>query len=264
MNGEREENLGSRIERLIREVEEIRRSAARSGVDSIGHPRRHGSADHLLLAFLSLSDTPGSYSGQSLLAVRVNAAETGLEFFAAAGGHNPVTLAADAQELLNLSVQELGFVAKAMNLVLAGPVSGGATDPTFRALVAADLPTLKVSKSIMFHFPAEDMAVGDFVSESAIRVPAAGKHGTWTPGMLYVRCTVAGTGTNIIAFATSTTLTGGRTARATVNLGTSREASTPIVWTPADGQYLWVICIAVGATAPKRPVAQIDLEEAVY
>lgn len=54
--------------------------------------------------------------------------------------HAPVTLAADAQELLNLSTQEIGFVAKAANIVLAGPTTGAAADPTFRGLVAADVP----------------------------------------------------------------------------------------------------------------------------
>ncbi|GAG46862.1 unnamed protein product, partial [marine sediment metagenome] len=57
-----------------------------------------------------------------------------------AAHHALVSLAADAQELLNLSTQELGFVAKAANIVLAGPAAGGAADPTFRSLVEADIP----------------------------------------------------------------------------------------------------------------------------
>ncbi len=214
--------------------------------------------------FIGLTDTPGSYSGQGLKAIRVNTGETALEFYSAAGGHDPVTLAADAQVLLSLSTQELGLVAKAANLVLAGPASGGAVDPTFRALVKADLPTLKVSKSLMFHYPDEDMAVGDFVPESAIRVPAAGEHGSWSSQTFYVRCLTAGTGTNTILLRTSSTLTGARTTRATVNLGTSREGSSAIAWSPADGEYVWVACSAVGGTAPKRAIAQVDLEEAAY
>jgi len=51
-----------------------------------------------------------------------------------------ITLAADAQELLNITAQELGLVAKAANLILAGPISGGTADPTFRALVDNDIP----------------------------------------------------------------------------------------------------------------------------
>lgn len=122
----------------------------------------------------------------------------------------------------------------------------------------------KVSKSIMFHSPSEDLAVEDWLSDQAVRVPASGKHGVWTPGTIYVRVGIAGTGTNTILLRTSTTLTGTRTTRATVNLGTNREASAAITWTPANGQYMWVAASAVGGTAPKNGVAQIDLEEAVY
>ena len=130
--------------------------------------------------------------------------------------------------------------------------------------VDSDAHGAKVSKTLMFHYPDEDMAVGDFVPETAIRVPAAGKHGTWTPGTVYVRCLTVGTGTNTVLFRTSSTLTGARTTRATVSLGTSREASAAITWTPADGEYMWAACSAVGGTAPKRVVAQVDLEEAAY
>lgn len=62
-------------------------------------------------------------------------------YAAIAGAHAAVTLAADAQEVLNLSTQEIGLVAQTANQVLAGPTSGAAADPDFRALVAADLPT---------------------------------------------------------------------------------------------------------------------------
>lgn len=61
-------------------------------------------------------------------------------YAAIAGAHAAVTLAADAQEVLNLSTQEIGLVAQTANQVLAGPTSGAAADPDFRALVAADLP----------------------------------------------------------------------------------------------------------------------------
>ena len=36
--------------------------------------------------FTGLSDTPGAYTGASLQAVRVNAGETGLEFYTPSGG----------------------------------------------------------------------------------------------------------------------------------------------------------------------------------
>lgn len=55
--------------------------------------------------------------------------------------HAPVTLAADAHELLGLTGQSLTFDDQDANTILAGPTSGAATDPVFRALVAADLGT---------------------------------------------------------------------------------------------------------------------------
>lgn len=58
----------------------------------------------------------------------------------AAGGHAAVTLAADADAVLSLSTQEIGLDTQTANTVFAGPTSGGAADPTFRALVAADVP----------------------------------------------------------------------------------------------------------------------------
>jgi hypothetical protein len=54
--------------------------------------------------------------------------------------HPAVTLGADADVLLGISAQALSFDTQTANYVLAGPTSGGAADPTFRALVDADIP----------------------------------------------------------------------------------------------------------------------------
>lgn len=62
-----------------------------------------------------------------------------------AGAHAAVTLATDAQAILNLSTQEIGLVAQPANRVFAGPASGADADPTVRALVAADLPAASES-----------------------------------------------------------------------------------------------------------------------
>jgi hypothetical protein len=63
-----------------------------------------------------------------------------LSWAAPAGMHNAVTLSAalDAN-LLSLSTQELGLDTQTANYIFAGPVSGAAAAPTFRAMVAADL-----------------------------------------------------------------------------------------------------------------------------
>ncbi len=65
-------------------------------------------------------------------------------------GHNPVTLDADAAVLLDLNVQEIGLDTQAANLVFAGPATGAANEPTFRALVAADLPASGRDFTIVF------------------------------------------------------------------------------------------------------------------
>ena len=56
-------------------------------------------------------------------------------------GHLAVTLDADADTLLSLTTQTLGLDTQTANRVLAGPTTGGAAVPTFRALVAADIPS---------------------------------------------------------------------------------------------------------------------------
>lgn len=122
----------------------------------------------------------------------------------------------------------------------------------------------KSSKSYLYEFPDEDLAVADFIPENAIRIPAAGKHGDITWGTAYARCETVGVGTNTILFRTSATLTGTRTTRATIALNAAREASAAITLIETDGQYLWVACSAVGATAPKKVTVQIDAEETVY
>lgn len=59
-----------------------------------------------------------------------------------AGGHDAVTLDANADTLLSLSTQELGLDTQVANKIFAGPDSGADAVPTFRALVAADIPDL--------------------------------------------------------------------------------------------------------------------------
>jgi hypothetical protein len=59
-----------------------------------------------------------------------------------ASGHDAVTLDANADTIFSLSTQELGLDTQTANYVWAGPVSGAAAVPTFRALVADDIPDL--------------------------------------------------------------------------------------------------------------------------
>ena len=96
-------------------------------------------------------------------------------------------------------------------------------------------------------------------------MPAGGKHGTWTPGTFYVRVGTVGVGDTTIRFRTSSTFAGARTTRATVVLTPPEvEDSATITWTPVSGHYMWVDVSAVGGTAPKKGIAQVDIEEAIY
>jgi hypothetical protein len=57
-----------------------------------------------------------------------------------AGGHDAVTLAASADTILNLSTQEISLDNQNANDVFVGAATGGASTPTFRKLVDADIP----------------------------------------------------------------------------------------------------------------------------
>jgi hypothetical protein len=55
--------------------------------------------------------------------------------------HDVVTLDADAANILDITGQEIGLDTQTANTVLAGPATGAADEPNFRAFVAADLGT---------------------------------------------------------------------------------------------------------------------------
>lgn len=88
----------------------------------------------------------------------------------ASAHHAPVTLDTDADTILGLSTQQITLDTQAANRVLAGPTTGAAADPTFRALVLADLPGIAL----------------DDLSDVATAGQAAGKAlvyngSAWTP-----------------------------------------------------------------------------------
>jgi len=66
------------------------------------------------------------------------------------GGHDPVTLDANADAFLSLSTQEIGLDDQNANLVFASPVDAAGT-PAFRSLVAADIPDLSGTYAPLAH-----------------------------------------------------------------------------------------------------------------
>lgn len=62
------------------------------------------------------------------------------------GGHDPITLSTTLNSnLLGLSTQQITLDSQAINTVFAGPASGGSAAPSFRALVAADIPDISAT-----------------------------------------------------------------------------------------------------------------------
>ena len=92
-----------------------------------------GTAHAGLSAEIVVGTTPGGELGNTWASPTVDATHAG------SAHHAAVTLAADADTLLSLSTQELGLDTQTANTIFAGPTSGGAADPTFRSMVAADL-----------------------------------------------------------------------------------------------------------------------------
>jgi hypothetical protein len=102
-----------------------------------------GTAQGGLSAEIVVGTTPGGELGGSWASPTVDATHSG------SAHHAAVTLAASADELLALTGQALSFDTKAANLVLAGPATGAAAVPTFRALVAADVPAVGVGELVV-------------------------------------------------------------------------------------------------------------------
>lgn len=87
-------------------------------------------------------------------------AHSTLSGITASDHHAEVSLAASADVLLGLSGQALSLDTQTANRVLAGPTSGAADAPTFRALVAADVPGGSGMATDPLWDAAGDLAVG--------------------------------------------------------------------------------------------------------
>ena len=81
-----------------------------------------------------------SWDGVTTIAPSKNAVRDKIE--ALAGGHDAITLDANADTLLSLTTQALGLDTQLANKIFGGPATGAATVPTFRSLVAGDIPDL--------------------------------------------------------------------------------------------------------------------------
>jgi hypothetical protein len=82
-------------------------------------------------------------------------------------GHNAVTLTTAADVLLGLSGQIIDLDTQSINVVFAGPSSGGSGVPTFRALVVADIPSLTHDKISDFDAGVRSNTLNDMAAPVA-------------------------------------------------------------------------------------------------
>lgn len=114
--------------------------AAGTAAAAIGVHAALPDVHHAAVTLKAGHDAALSLSGQELDLADVLTPTEHTAIGDAAPHHAAVTLDANADTLLSLSTQQLGLDTQVANRVMAGPASGAAAVPTFRALVAADLP----------------------------------------------------------------------------------------------------------------------------
>lgn len=78
----------------------------------------------------------------------------------AGAGHDPVTLATDANTILGLSTQEITLDTQAPNTFFLGPASGVSADPTFREQVKGDVREVRGQLSASLFTMGEVHGVG--------------------------------------------------------------------------------------------------------
>jgi len=98
-------------------------------------------ADIPALAYLPTAggNLTGNVTADAL--VTIDGVDVSVHAATANAHHNAVTLNAAADTLLGLSTQQITLDTQAANTVLAGPATGAAATPTFRAIDPADFPT---------------------------------------------------------------------------------------------------------------------------
>lgn len=91
------------------------------------------------------------------------------------GVHDPVTLAASATSILDLSTQAIGFDQQNANVFLAGPASGGPGPVAYRNIVAADLPASPYDTTYLRLDTTNDPLTGNlsFANDLSLTMPSS-------------------------------------------------------------------------------------------
>lgn len=107
-----------------------------------------------------------------------------------AGGE--IVLSDDLADILTPSGTALDLQTQAANLVLAGPESGAAAKPTFRALVGADIPADEISLESLGNVIGSGQEMGDILQHTDWMETPGGAEALFDSALL----SIDGTGTN--------------------------------------------------------------------
>ena len=131
------------------------------GIDVVGGIAGLSLQDKVTLSLVGRRYVAQSYQTAPKNAVGLGTLVSSTTGSSGGSSHDEVTLAADADVVLALNDQELQLDTQGANEVFAGPVSGGDTDPDFRALVDADIPAAIARDAEVTAAIATHAALGD-------------------------------------------------------------------------------------------------------
>ena len=145
-----------------------------------GAPGAPGTTDHAALSHLTYAD-----AGHTGFAPALGSDDNYVTDAEKAALHPAVTLDVNADTLLSLSTQAFGLDTQTANRVLAGPTTGVPAIPTFRALVAGDVPALPYSPAVIVTDKAAILALTPTSGLVAFATTISSTNPTWV-GRWYV------------------------------------------------------------------------------